>query len=82
MAGSAAFDLHFRLRPTVTALAAELLSSRRGIDLDAEPERARLVLGQDAWELVRPDRPAPPERHAPGIGEAELGAVVSALERI
>ena len=30
MAGSAAFDLHFRLRPTVTALAAELLSSRRG----------------------------------------------------
>ena len=82
MAGSAAFDLHFRLRPTVTALATQLLSSRRGIDLDAEPERARLVLGQDAWELVRPDRPAPPERHAPGIGEAELGAVVSALERI
>ena len=30
MAGSAAFDVHFRLRPVIAELAAELLSSRRG----------------------------------------------------
>ena len=40
MAGSAAFDVHFRLRPVIAELAAELLSSRRGIDLERDPERA------------------------------------------
>ena len=38
MAGTSAFDVHYRLRPTVTELAAELLSARRGIDLE---QRAR-----------------------------------------
>ena len=82
MAGSAAFDVHYRLRPTVTELAAELLSARRGIDLEREPERARAVLGDDAWELVRPDRPQPAERHGAGIDEATLDRVVTALERV
>jgi hypothetical protein len=82
MAGSSAFDLHARLRPSVTGLASELLSSRRGIDLERAPERARAVLGPDAWALVRPDRPDPPERHAPGIDADELDRVVTALERI
>ena len=82
MAGSAAFDLHLRLRATVSAIATELLSSRRGIDLRTDPEAARAVLGEDVWELVRPDRPAPTVRHAPGIDDAELERVVTALERI
>ena len=30
MAGSSAFDVHFRLRPEIVELASELLSSRRG----------------------------------------------------
>ena len=66
MAGSAAFDVHFRLRPVIAELAAELLSSRRGIDLERDPERAHAVLGDDVWELVRPDRPQPAERHGSG----------------
>jgi len=82
MAGSAAFDVHFRLRPTLMELAAELLSSRRGIDLEHDPDRAHAVLGDDVWELIRPDRPHPPERHAAGIGAAELGRVVTALEHV
>jgi hypothetical protein len=82
MAGSAAFDVHFRLRPVITELATELLSSRRGIDLEREPERAHAALGDDVWELVRPDRPQPAERHGSGIGEGELGRVVAALESV
>ena len=82
MAGSAAFDVHFRLRPTITGLAAELLSARRGIDLAQDPERAHAVLGDDAWDLVRPDRPQPSERHGAGIDEATLDRVVTALERV
>jgi hypothetical protein len=33
MAGSAAFDVHFRLRPALVELAAELLTAKRGADL-------------------------------------------------
>jgi hypothetical protein len=82
MAGSAAFDVHFRLRPVIAELATELLSSRRGIDLERDPDRARAALGDDVWELVRPDRPQPTERHGSGIDEAQLGRVVTALERV
>ncbi len=82
MAGSAAFDVHFRLRPALQELAGELLSARRGIDLEQNPDRAHAALGDDAWELVRPDRPQPPERHGAGIGEAELDRVVTALEHV
>ena len=82
MAGSTAFDVHFRLRPTITALASELLSSRRGIDLDHEPDRARAALGEDVWDLVRPDRPQPSEPHDTGMGEDALDSVVTTLEHI
>jgi hypothetical protein len=82
MAGSAAFDVHFRLRPVITELAAELLSSRRGIDLARDPERAQAALGEEVWEIVRPDRPQPAERHGSGIDEARLGRVVTALESV
>jgi hypothetical protein len=82
MAGSAAFDVHFRLRPVIQELATELLSSRRGIDLERDPEQAHAALGDDVWELVRPDRPQPTERHGSGIDEARLGRVVTALERV
>ena len=82
MAGSAAFDLHYRLRPTLVELATSVLSTRRGIDLEQEPERARAVLGDDVWDLVRPDRPPPPERLGVGIDAAHLECVVSALEQV
>ena len=82
MARSSAFDLHARLRPAVAELATELLSGRRGIDLERDPVRARAVLGDDAWELVRPDRPVPTDRHAPGISDDELVRIVTALEHV
>jgi hypothetical protein len=82
MAGSSAFDVHYRLRPALVELAAGLLSSRRGIDLEREPGRSQVVLGADVWELVRPDRPQPAQRLGPGITPADLERVVVALEQI
>jgi hypothetical protein len=76
------FDLHFRLRPTLRRIAAELLRARRGIDLDAEPERARRALGEETWELVREDREPPLDRFGPGLELASLRNVVTALEAI
>jgi hypothetical protein len=82
LATSTAFDVHLRLRPRLRRIATYLLASRRGIDLDSKPDAARELLGERTWELVRPDRPSPTERHAPGLRRAELREVVGALERL
>jgi hypothetical protein len=82
LGGSTAFDLHYRLRPPVRRIAGELLAARRGIDLDTEPEAARRLLGDEAWELVRPDREPPQNRYAPGIETAALATVVTSLEAL
>jgi hypothetical protein len=73
--GSAtAYDLHVRLVPELRQIA------------QARLERAGRELGPETlgrwWELLRPDRPAPVNRHAPGISPAELRALVSDLERM
>lgn len=82
IAATSAFDAHHRLRPGLIELAAGLLASRRGIDLERDPDRAHAVLGDDVWELVRPDRPQPTDKLAGGIGEAHLERIVTAMERI
>jgi hypothetical protein len=82
LATETAFEVHYRLRPILREIAAYRLSSRRGIALDDEVDAARDALGPEAWELVRPDRPAPPDRLGRGRPLAELRAAVDALERI
>ena len=77
-----AFDLHHRLRPAVRALALELVWTRRRIWLDGDPEAARETLGEEAWALVRADRPRPEDRLARGIPSPSLGRVVDSLERL
>ena len=77
-----AFHLHARVRPMLCDIAAHRLRGRYGIDLDAEPLRARELVGGAAWELVRPDRPPPEDRLSPGPTTAELRTVVDELEAI
>jgi hypothetical protein len=77
-----AFDLHYRLRPRVRAVAATRLAARRGIDLDRQPEVAQRVLDPALWELLRPDRALPPDRFGPGLGREQLRAVMDGLDRI
>jgi len=79
---SSAADLHFRLRPMLREIAAHRLAIHRSVDLDLQPEEARKVLGPAAWDLVRPDRPDPPDRHARGIEMAAIGNIVAALEEV
>ena len=78
----AAFDLHVRLRPTLRLIAAHRLSTRRNVDLDRQPERARELLGDGVWELVRADRPPPDDRFARGIPREELRAIIDRLESV
>jgi uncharacterized protein (DUF1501 family) len=74
LATASAYDLHFRLLPHLREIA------------QCRLERAGKTSGPETlgrwWELLRPDRPEPPDRFAPGIKEAELRALVADLERM
>ena len=50
----------------------------RGLRLEESEE----VLGPELWELARDDRPAPTDRHAPGMPAATLRRVVERLESL
>lgn len=82
MGAENAFDTHFRLRPLFTDLTRNLLLSRQGIDLAAQPGRARELVGDDLWELVRPDAQPPSERSAPGFPVSTIERAVDDLERL
>ena len=74
LAVAAAYDAHVRLLPQLREIAQARLE-RSGRTLS--PETAGRW-----WELLRPDRPEPEDRFAPGIKEAELRALVADLERM
>lgn len=77
-----AAQLHSRLVPLLRMIAAARLASRHGVDLGRAPGTACALLGDDAWELVRPDRPAPREMLAPGLPLRRIGRVITTLEEL
>jgi hypothetical protein len=77
-----AFDFHVRLRPVLREIAVQRLASRRGIDLDAQPDAAVTALGDEAYELLRPGRLPPERRFDPGVDCETLHRVLDAIERI
>jgi hypothetical protein len=81
LASGTAFDVHYRLRPTVRPLAAGLLAAR-GVDLERAPAAAEAMVGPEAWAVIRPDQPPPENRGAPGLPLASIERTVDALEQI
>jgi hypothetical protein len=75
-----ASTLHFKLRPRLRAIAADRLAADHGLSLDGDAEASRRLLGDDAWELLRPDRDPPPRKAGGAISTAELERIVSAVE--
>lgn len=73
---------HHRLLPLLRAAAAARLASRHGIELDLRPEAAEALLGEEAWELLRPDRPEPEDRFAPGVPRERVAAVIERVESL
>jgi hypothetical protein len=74
-------DLHERLCPLLRDIARDRLAAA-GVDLDRDPEAAAEALGPETWELVRPDRRPPGDRHGPGISLASVRRAVDRLEEI
>lgn len=82
LAASSSFYLHFRLRPILREIAAHRLEAGRGADLDAGSPETRAALGEELWEIVRPDRKPPDDRLAPGLPLPRLRAAVEMLEQL
>jgi hypothetical protein len=75
-------ETYHRLRPILRQIAADRLEIRRGISLDAEPTKARVVLGEEAWALLRGDLPRPTDPYTAGAEPAMIGEIVARLEAI
>jgi hypothetical protein len=73
---------HRRFLPLLRAAAAARLSARHGVELERRPEAARALLGEDVWELLRPDRPPPEDRHGPGVPRERVVAVIERVESL
>lgn len=71
-------ELHTRLLPQLRDVAAARLADRHNLDLP----HARGVLGEEAWELLRPDRPAPADRGGPGLPLEAIARLVDTVERL
>lgn len=79
---SSAGHLHQRLLPILREAAAARLAAGHNVDLVRRPDAARRLLGDDTWELLRPDRPEAADHNDPGIPLRRLRAVVDTLERL
>jgi hypothetical protein len=71
LATSNAGHVHDRLRPMVRDIAQARLGRA------ATRER----LGDETWELIRPDAPEPNDRSAPGLSLRTIRRVIESLER-
>jgi hypothetical protein len=76
------FHFHARVCPVLRSYAAHRLRTRYGVDLEAEPARARELMPARAWEVVDPARRPPQDRLAAGPGVRAIAAVVDDLERL
>ena len=83
LAAGTAGDLHFRVRPTLRDIARSRLADH-GLDLDdpVDSDEAARRCGPVLWEVVRPDRPTPDDRHAPGLPAAARPDLIDHLERL
>jgi hypothetical protein len=79
VAVASAGDVQWLLRPVLREVAETALHGR-GIDLDADADPARALLGDEVWEIVRADRPRPDDALAPGIAADALDRVLARLE--
>jgi hypothetical protein len=78
---SSAGAVHVRLRPLLAEIAVARLA-RRGVRLDRSPDQSRALLGDELWNIVRPDRPRPADMRGPGISLDELAEMTDRLERL
>jgi len=72
----------YGLRPLLSRLFESVLAERHRVDLTADPERARSLVGDDIWPLIDPSRPRSFDSRAPGTDLRTLTRIVDRLEQL
>ena len=81
-AGPGAVSAHAYLRPVLIEIASHRLAAR-GRTLGRMPDATgRALLGDQLWDIVRPNRPFPEDRHGPGVPPQDLGAMLEVIRRL
>jgi hypothetical protein len=70
------------LRPLLSRLFESVLAERHRVDLTADPERARSLVGDEVWPLIDPSRPPSFDSSAPGTDLRTLTRIVDRLEQL
>jgi hypothetical protein len=73
-------DFDVLMRKRLLRAAAVRLADRHGVDLDRQPERARHLLGEHAWQVLAPQRAASQDRSRGGVAVQDVERVVTAIE--
>lgn len=81
-AGFSPVSVHAYLRPLLAEVASLRLAAHgRSLNRMSDAAGAQLM-GDPLWDIVRPSRPFPEDRYAPGISAADLSAMLDVLERL
>jgi hypothetical protein len=70
------------LQGAVRDIAAQRLLVHHSVVLESDPERARHLLGEEAWQLIRPTDAGDRESPWGTISVGQLAAVADSLERL
>jgi hypothetical protein len=75
---------HFDLTtcPLLQRVLADRLAERHGVDLYRQPERARALVGEDAWPWLDPAREPSRDSQPPGVDDRTLAMLVTRLEEV
>ncbi len=82
IAGTSALQTHAYLRPALIEIASQRLAAHGQTLARMSDATGSALLGEPLWELVRPGRPFPQDRHGPGVGLDDVRAMIDALERL
>jgi hypothetical protein len=82
LATGSELEQHVRIKPLLRDVVEHRLWVSRGIRLEESPERARKVLGDELYELVKPGRPDPNARWFRGLDLHGLGRVLDQIEAL
>jgi hypothetical protein len=66
----------------VRDIAAQRLLVRHNVELEREPDRARDILGEETWQVIRPMETAEGTPQSRSISLRQLAVVTDALERV
>jgi hypothetical protein len=75
-------DFDVLMRKRLLTAAAVRLADRHGVDLDTNPDGARELLGEHAWQVLAPGREASQDRSRGGVGVQDVERIVTAIERL